>query len=157
MNLFLARHAMAQNASNSSNDFNRKLTLDGVKQAELLGDFLLGCEMNNADVYISSSYRTKETAIIAFPKLKITKSMYKTELYLTSYQDLLNFINRLNTTNDIFILGHNEGISTLASYLTDQYVALNTASCVLINFNCENSNEISGATGTITSFFNPDF
>ncbi len=155
MNLYLVRHAMAQNTPVSINDFKRKLTLDGVKQAELLKDYLMGVDFNEIDIYISRSFRTKHTAKIALPNFTKKSWILNENLYLATHQYLLKFINQLNTSRDIFVLGHNDGISSLASYLTGQYIALNTASCVLINFKCENSIEISGATGNLISFFNP--
>ena len=156
MNLLLIRHASAENISCSGKDFDRELTIKGINQVELLRDYLLDIEFSNFHIYVSSSKRTYTTAKMVLP-ISIRNSMNLLDnLYLATDQDLLKFINQLNTSKDIVIFGHNDGISSLASYLTGQYIGLNTASCVTITFQCENSNEISGLCGTIVSMFIPD-
>lgn len=48
---------------------------------------------------------------------------------------LLNFIWNVNhPTNDILIIGHNNGISDLASYLLDERYVLPTSGLLVIDF-----------------------
>ena len=154
MLLYLLRHASAENTSPSGKDFDRSLSSIGIDQAKLLRDYVSSLNLNETVFHISSSQRTRETANYALINC-VNHNKFHDELYLTSSKDLLNFINVRNTTKNILILGHNEGISALASYLTNQYIGLNTANCVTISFDCENSNEISGGMGKIIDFFSP--
>lgn len=154
MFLFLLRHATAENTSVSGKDFDRSLSPVGLAQAKLLGEYISRINLINTDFYISSSQRTKETSVYAINKY-LASAKYFNQLYLASSTDLLKFINEQNSTNNLLIIGHNEGISALASYLTDQYVGLNTANFVTIAFDCKNSNEISGGMGRVIDFFNP--
>lgn len=154
MLLYLLRHAAAENTSPSGKDFDRHLTSIGIEQAILLGEYVSTLNLNETEFHISSSQRTQETANYAL--INCTNHIdFHDELYLTSSKDLLNYINIQNSSKNILILGHNEGISTLASYLTDQYIGLNTANCVIISFDCKNSNEISGGMGKIIDYFRP--
>ena len=155
MNLFLIRHANAVNYLSSTNDINRILSKEGILQAKKLNEYLLNVNLKITEIYISNSLRTIQTAKLVIPKSKDQKRIILPDLYLASFHDLLNFINQLNTKNDILIIGHNDGISKLASYLINQSVYLDTASCIVINFQCKNSNEISGATGTLIDSFTP--
>ena len=154
MLLYLLRHANAEHTSPSRNDKDRPLSSIGINQAVLLGDYVSTLNLIETSMYISSSLRTIETENYALKSCTNNKEFHD-ELYLTSSKELMKFINGQNTTNNILILGHNEGISALASYLTDQYIALNTANCITIEFDCVNSNEISGSMGKIIDFFNP--
>ena len=153
MLLFLIRHASAKNSSVSGNDFDRCLTKEGIKQAKQLGAYLAKSTFSFDEIYVSSSQRTRETAKYALdPKMDVK---YDDSLYLPNSKQLLKFINKLETGSNLLIVGHNEGISNLASYLTNQYVGLNTANSVIIEFDCSNSNEISAATGKLLDFFSP--
>ncbi len=154
MLLYLLRHANAAHISPSGKDIDRPLSSIGIKQAILLGDYVSTLNLIQTSIYISSSQRTRETETYALKSCTNNKE-FQDELYLTSSKELLNFINGQNTPNNILILGHNEGISSLASYLTDQYIALNTANCITIEFDCVNSNEISGSMGKVIDFFTP--
>ena len=154
MLLYLLRHANAEHTSPSGKDKDRPLSSIGINQAVLLGDYVSTLNLIETSMYISSSLRTIETENYALKSCTNNKEFHD-ELYLTSSKELMKFINGQNTTNNILILGHNEGISALASYLTDQYIALNTANCITIEFDFVNSNEISGSMGKIIDFFNP--
>ena len=153
MLLFLILHASAKNNSKTGKDFDRFLTKEGVMQAQKLGHYISSLNLVMQHVYVSSSQRTRETAKHAFNSKANIK--YDDSLYLSSSKELLRFINELETTSNLLILGHNEGISSLASKLTNQYIVLDTANAILIEFDCENSNEISGETGRLIDFFSP--
>ena len=153
MLLFLIRHAAAQNNSKTGKDFDRSLTKKGVMQAQKLGDYISSLNVIMQHVYVSTSQRTRETAKYALHSISNIK--YENSLYLPDSKELLKFINDLEINGNLLILGHNEGISSLASYLTNQYVGLSTANSVIIEFDCENSHEISGETGRLIDFFSP--
>ena len=153
MLLFLIRHASAKKSSVSGKDFDRCLTKEGIKQAKQLGVYLANSTFSFDEIYVSSSQRTRETAKYALdPKMNIK---YDDSLYLPASKQLLKFINKLETGSNLLIIGHNEGISSLASYLTNQYIGLSTANSVIIEFDCNNSKEISAETGKLLDFFSP--
>jgi phosphohistidine phosphatase len=153
MLLYLIRHASAKNSSVSGKDFDRCLTKEGIKQSKQLGVYLADSTFSFNEIYVSSSQRTRETAKYALdPKMDVK---YDDSLYLPNSKQLLKFINKLETGSNLLIVGHNEGISNLASYLTNQYIGLNTANAVIIEFECINSNEISGETGRVIDVFSP--
>lgn len=153
MFLILIRHATAKNRSITGKDFDRPLTKEGIKQAKKLGHFISSKELILDKVCVSSSLRTRETAEYALQT--VSDCIIDEELYLAPEKYLLAFINNLNSTGNIVILGHNDGISSLASYLTSQEIILQTASAVILEFDCYNSNEISADTGKVIDFFSP--
>lgn len=153
MLLLLVRHANAQAKSHTGKDFDRSLSEKGVMQAIKLEVYLSSPNIIMNDFYVSGSKRTRETAKHALNSMENIK--YDDSLYLSGSKELLRFINKLETTSNLLILGHNEGISSRASKLTNQYIVLDTANAILIEFNCDNSNEISAESGKIIDFFSP--
>ena len=65
--------------------------------------------------------------------------------------DVLDFICSMNSDDDIVLIGHNNGLSRLASYLTAKHIVMRTASCVEIRFPFDHSKFISKGTGEIYS------
>ena len=61
---------------------------------------------------------------------------------------------RINS-KDIFIIGHNNGLSDFASYLTDDYIDLKTCDFVTIDFEIDTWQEASKGLGKVTNRFHP--
>jgi phosphohistidine phosphatase len=155
MLLHLVRHAQAENQTRLINDFDRQLTLFGQNQVVKLTAHLSKLNLTNTRIYVSTAKRTCETSIGILNKNKHVFVSYEAGLYNASTESILKFINQLASNQDILIIGHNEGISALASYLCNQYIGLDTACAVTISFECNNSIGIAGETGYLVDFFNP--
>ena len=56
------------------------------------------------------------------------------ELYLVGKDDLMTFISNREEAKEILIIGHNFGISELASYYTGKQILLKTGGFVSIDF-----------------------
>ncbi len=153
MLLILMRHAETKNNSKSRKDFDRSLTKEGVIQAKKLGKFLTSSNILIHHAFVSSSQRTRQTAKYALQTLN--NITFDNLLYLPTCKELLVFINKLELDGNILILGHNDGISSLASYLMGQNINLNTANAVILEFDCDIPREISGDTGKLVDFFSP--
>jgi phosphohistidine phosphatase SixA len=68
---------------------------------------------------------------------------------------LLDFIWKLEGKEDILLIGHNDGISDLASYFTDEYIGLQTAGYCCIEFDSENWKNTSKSLGRLVDSFRP--
>jgi phosphohistidine phosphatase SixA len=77
---------------------------------------------------------------------------FDNSLYLASAENLVKFINNLNSTNSICIIAHNEGISALATQLTGQRFLMNTASFLELHFDFESTSYISTETALVANF-----
>lgn len=143
------RHADASSSSNG--DFQRELSKKGMVQCKALSDFLLPkIKEDSIAIYSSASRRTRQTHSCVFDALNTS---FHQSLYLATAQELLQFICGLNTKRNIVLLGHNNGLSDFASYLTGISVGMQTASCLALEFSCEQSNIISKETADIISFY----
>jgi phosphohistidine phosphatase len=149
LTLFLIRHADAEIHSTTGKDINRCLSLKGKKQCVELKSRLEKYDWGTVDFYVSSSERTKQTFNLIFHDYVCS---YHNELYLASAENLLTFINKLNSSKPICIVSHNEGISALASLLTGQRILMNTASFLELRFDFESTEYISAETSLISDF-----
>jgi phosphohistidine phosphatase len=155
MNIHLIRHAKTNPCADSGKDFDRDLMEKGRKQCVLLKDFLEG-KFEGFPIYCSTSNRTKSTANLILNEVQLKQITYLDDLYLASSKLLFDFIVSLNSTDDIVIIGHNEGLSELVHYLTGEDKVLSTGSYISIKFNFPSSNWISRETGSIMNHFSPN-
>jgi phosphohistidine phosphatase len=149
LTLFLIRHAEAEIHSTTGKDINRCLSLKGKKQCVELKNRIENYDWSNVDFYVSPSERTKQTFNLIFQDYVCS---YHNELYLASAENLLSFINKLNSSKSICIVSHNEGISALASLLTGQRILMNTTSFLELHFDFESTSYISAETALVANF-----
>lgn len=154
MKLHLLRHAKTNQKSETGRDFDRKLLPKGTQQALQISDFLE--KLENFEVHCSSSMRTRQTYELVAPKIATANVHFWDDLYHASHLDLLHFINSLETGMDILLIGHNEGISDLASYLSDQFISLKTCGYICLEADISSWSELSQGQAKITESYRPE-
>ena len=120
MNLYLIRHAIAEEESPSVEDRQRALTEKGAKKMRNIAKGLktLGIEF---DYIISSPYvRAQQTAEILGDVFKLRKRIVISESIapMGDPSQLLAEINEKYTVNSLAIVGHEPYLSNLISLLT---------------------------------------
>lgn len=158
MKLFLLRHAKTEQTSPSGKDFDRKLKPKGLKQCELLGQYFseLSKEMVFT-IHCSSSQRTRETFELIKRDLSVNKINFYDELYHASVFELKNFVEKLPVSpNNHLIIGHNFGISELASYYTGEIVELSTGALAIIDFTMDEPGLLTKNSGSLELLFEPN-
>jgi len=119
MNLYLIRHAIAEEESPSGEDSQRGLTDKGAKKMRLIAKGLrtLGVEF---DLILSSPYlRATQTAEILSEVFKKKKFVLSDHLIPAGDPNLLIAeINEKHTVDSLAIVGHEPYLSTLVSLLT---------------------------------------
>ncbi len=156
MKLHLLRHAKTESLSSSGIDYDRKLMKNGIWQSSELLKFLGLKLFDNTNLYCSSAQRTEDTFNLVCSKFTFNQVSFLRELYLANLEDLLQLIWNLKSRKDIFIIGHNEGLSDLASYLCGQEIHLKTCAYLQLEFECETSEEISKDCGIILESYRPE-
>jgi phosphohistidine phosphatase len=154
--LHLLRHAKTEKFSSSGKDFDRKLMEKGIRQSTEMFKFLETKSFENTNLYCSAAQRTKETFNLVCSKMKFNQVSFHKELYLARLEELLQFIWNLKSQKDIFIIGHNEGLSELASYLSGSFIHLKTCGYIQLEFECESSEEMSIDCGIICESYRPE-
>ena len=154
MILHLLRHSKTNQISSSGKDFDRKLLDRGKEQARMMAEHFKEMPIITASVYCSSAIRTRETLAIIQEEINFSDITYLDHLYLASQASLLQFLWEKDA-EDILIIGHNEGLSDLASYCMGAEIHLKTCSYIKINISASNWQESIAAKGQILDFYRP--
>ena len=147
MIVHLLRHAKTEVFSNTGKDFDRKLAPKGHQQCLELKVLLSKVMGEETNIFSSSARRTRETAQFIFDEQK--EILFFDELYLSGKNDLMTFISNREEAKEILMIGHNFGISELASYYAGKQILLKTGGFVSIDFPDFSVNELSASIGII--------
>ena len=156
--LVLIRHATAESEHFKKSDFDRQLEPLGLAEAEKLGKFIRSKKAEPALLLCSEAARTKATAEIASAQWAAPPAMdTHMALYNANYKLLLQHIAGTEAQCACMALvGHNPGISQLASILSaGGGYQMAPASAVCLQFNILNWNEIKAGTGKEIWYFYP--
>ena len=119
--LFLIRHAEAEQQEIGSKDFDRILTPEGEIVASKCGNFLSNLVASPDALICSSSMRTRQTAGRIVEQIQFDSSAIEMsdEIYEASTRILMRVVNELSEEkNKVILVGHNPAISYLAEYIT---------------------------------------
>jgi phosphohistidine phosphatase len=155
LQLHLIRHAKTEKISKSGSDFDRVLLPKGIKQAKVLANYLEGKQNFDLVIY-SAAKRTLETKNILNEKLNFQSSVETRALYLANEMEILNMICQQNNPKNIWIIGHNEGISELASYLTGLPVHMKTSAYVSLTPSIDHWSYLTSNCCLISDAFRPE-
>lgn len=154
MKLHLLRHAKTSPTSDTGKDIDRPLSVKGISQSNLMGNYLIN-KGNLVDVWCSSAVRTRQTLDIVQYHAALNQASIKDDLYLCSRDLYLEMLWKHEGKNDLIIIGHNFGISDLATYLTDVRIEMKTSEYYCIEFKGLTFKEISRGTGSIVNHYRP--
>lgn len=148
MRLYLLRHAHPLAASTHKPDFELELSPAGLRQLPKLSKDIknLTDSFLNLEIYCSTAERIKQTIQGVIGDETSINVNYLHDLYLPKFEQLLTFLNHLNTSNDILIVGHNPGLSQLASYYCGEQILLSPGDLITLDFGIDNSNGFSKNT-----------
>jgi phosphohistidine phosphatase len=88
--------------------------------------------------------------------LTISQKEFSKSLYLADVTALLAHINSIKSTEDVlFVVGHNEGLSDLASYLGNDRLHLSTGALISFEFDADYWSEVSITNALLSGHFSP--
>jgi phosphohistidine phosphatase len=154
MKIHLLRHAKTNQYSETGRDLDRNLLEKGIKQSRILAEFIHG--MENIEIHCSSSKRTRQTFEHIFKDKQFASIHFSEELYLCSSKQLLTYVTNLKTKKDILIIGHNDGISDFASYISNQDIYFKTAGYYCFEAQIQSWMELSQGTAKLIDAFRPE-
>ena len=133
--VFLMRHGKAEDGFDKS-DFERNLQAKGEQKTLKIAEFLRVQNAKPQLILSSSANRTMQTSKIIAQCLKISENaiIKIRALYLASADEMLDEIYALDDhIDEIILVGHNPGISSLAAYLSNSDIAwLSTSAIVAV-------------------------
>ncbi|MBT5437585.1 histidine phosphatase family protein [Crocinitomicaceae bacterium] len=143
------RHAKTELNSLSGRDFDRILIPEGHEQCQEVKSKLNRILSNETKIYCSTAVRTRQTAGLIFGNQKLVG--YFEELYLSNKETILEFICSQESHHEILIIGHNFGLSEIASYLSGAQVVMKTSGFIRLEFPGLSIAELSASTGVVKS------
>ncbi len=153
MKLHLLRHAKTNQISPTGKDFDRELLQRGYEQIAEFKRYLQNHPIAPKHILCSTAMRTRQTLVELQALCPAASVQYIDELYLASKHTILDAICALKSPDDILVIGHNEGLSELTIYLSDQAVWHKTCGLVSLEFPFESSALVSKETGVIVGSF----
>lgn len=149
MQLHLLRHAKTNQVSPTGKDFDRELLPRALEQITELKQYFATRPIAPKYILCSTAKRTRQTLAELQALWPNAQMLFKDELYLASKKEILSEICALHTPEEILVVGHNEGLSELAIYLSDQAIWLKTCGLVSLEFPFESSAYCSENTGKL--------
>lgn len=158
-NLILIRHAQAEPETFPKKDFDRNLDAEGINEAEKLAQFIVSQDAKPEIILCSPANRTMQTGQQIAECLSNLETIFKpvTKLYNAGLSILRDeILSYSGTERSIALVGHNPGISQVASYFSkSETFQLATASAVCISFDTDSWAEVRPASGHINWHFKP--
>jgi phosphohistidine phosphatase len=158
--LYLVRHAQSAEKQVNQNDFGRELTSTGVKQALLVGNYLLQQQIMPDVIMTSTAERARMTASVMADALKADpeKINLQEDLYEASTRTFFQFITQLEDhLHHVLCVAHNPVVTYLAEYLTGAEVGdMVPAGMAMIKFNIQSWKEVSQGNGELENYITPE-
>ena len=153
--ILLVRHAAAKFPTAEKKDFERKLTLNGIKQATLLGVHIADYDLSFDALYHSPSVRTIETSNYLLAQLPYPiRLMEAEELYEATTNLMRAFISRIDPKfNNVIIMAHNPTIAELFTYYVSDIRGFSPATAALLTFKVNNWQLISGNMASLVDYY----
>lgn len=135
--IYIIRHAKAEEHSFAKPDYPRRLIAKGKNKAHRIANELAQdlYEMENTRMISSTADRAYETAEIFAEVLGIEKQNIQLEksIYEASTDTLLKIVNKApGKIDNLVLVGHNPGLSHLCSYICETYINLKTSEVAII-------------------------
>src|SRR5688572_20965142 len=156
LQLLLLRHGKAVKYQDDTTDFNRRLNKEGTAQVNQVGFILRGQGKRVGQIISSGAVRTTETAEIVNHFLKLPKIEFDNDLYLADKTTILHKLCTQGRSEILLYVGHNNGISDLAGYLTGKEILMSTGELVTLEFNSNDWKMVTGHSGRLVSRLVPD-
>jgi phosphohistidine phosphatase len=137
--LALIRHAKSSWKDDSVTDHDRPLNKRGKHDAPMMGRRLLAREARPSLILTSPAKRARQTARLIATSLEYPREFIQSEkeLYLASPELILAVVAAQDDGfNDIFLVGHNPGITELASRLAGLQID-NVPTCGIVALEAE--------------------
>ncbi len=120
--LFLLRHAKAQPADGSVEDYDRTLMLSGMQDGAAMARYLRKADYRVDTIICSAAARTTQTAELVLHELT-AEIDYRENLYLADPARILAAVRAMPASvSSLMVVGHNPGLEECATLLAREPV-----------------------------------
>ena len=136
--LYIMRHPEKSLSYIKEDNFDLKLSENGITQAHNMGERLKNLKVKPDLIVASPAKRTRATAEIMCDYLSYEKSiMFNEVLYQAFLNELIETISyTFDTVNELFIIGHNPSLAALAYTFVNFKEEFKPSTVLKIEFNC---------------------
>src|SRR5690606_1770018 len=135
--LYLLRHSGTLATSPSGRDIDRRLSAEGIRDAETIAEFIAGSDPSPQIILTSPAVRARETAAFAAAKLDIAETTAE-EIYEARTATLVDIVRPLGGgPYAALMVGHSPGLASLAEFFTGTSVAMHAPSVAKIEFDID--------------------
>lgn len=119
--LLVLRHAQAESAAPGDGDFERRLSPDGLAQADAAGQWLASHAPQPGLILCSPAQRTRMTATRVLEALAPTAPpvQFVDGIYEATPGQLVALLDRHADTECVLLIGHNPGLEHLVALLCE--------------------------------------
>jgi len=160
--LYLLRHAKSDWSHVGQPDFDRGINERGRKSIKKIWEYLAKENIHPDMIVSSPAKRAKITAqwIADYVWYSQKKIQYRPEIYDThqcGYEWVLSCIlDRDNSVEHLFLVGHNYAITDLAEFLCGEIIEnMPTCSMVTLQFDIDDWMEVTYKSGKLLQFIKP--
>jgi phosphohistidine phosphatase len=156
--LSLLRHAEASWSGPSLSDYDRPLKMRGEQDAELMGGYLYGLNVQPGQIVSSPALRAISTAGIVAVALHLDPGQIREmpSIYEASVNELMNVVRGFDDhLEHVMLVGHNPGLSMLARILTDQGYDLPTCAFLSLKLVIDEWPDLIPGVGRELAFYRP--
>ena len=158
--LYLLRHAQSADKQPGQTDKERELASAGIRQAILVGSFLLAQKSFPDAIICSSAVRTQTTAMLIGECLKLDaeRIIVEDELYDASTRTFLQTVSHFDDgLQHVLCIGHNPAISYLAEFLTKAEIGeMVPAGLAIVQLEINSWSEAEESRGELIRYITPD-
>lgn len=149
--LYLLRHGESAPGNSISGDIGRHLTAEGKNQLSLLAHRLESRKIAFDHLLVSPAKRTLETKAVIESVFGVLDFEVEDTIYEGAPRALIDAICRQSEKfKSILLIGHNPGISAVASYFSgESVISLLPGMMAVIHFNLEDWKMLSTNSGIL--------
>jgi phosphohistidine phosphatase len=154
MDLWLLRHAAAEDRSESGDDRERALTSDGLRRARRVGRGFAILEPEVAAIWISPYRRARQTAAAVAGALRFREALHETEALAPECdpQQVLEELDASGPPGAVLLVGHQPHLGALLGLL----VARDGAEIPLKKASVAGIERVGRRSGTLRALLPPD-
>ncbi len=133
--LLLLRHAKSSHSGGQVNDHDRLLNERGEREAPMVGRYLVEQDLIPQRTISSTASRAERTAVLLLKECGLDPPQLDERLYLAAPQTITELAMECDESTDrLLLVGHNPGMESLASQLSNRYLDLKTAHLAVFQF-----------------------
>lgn len=155
--LYIVRHSQKEEEQLNKDDYDRKLSIEGEKEAKIMANNLALRNPSIDLIVASPAIRTRRTAEIFAEILNYKKSIMLNEvLYMAFVNELIETISyTFDTVDSMLLVGHNPSLTALAITLVGFKEKFQMGAIMEIEFDCNSWIDISKENARLISYESP--